>query len=171
MVPNGKTSAKRICKLCEDVLKGANVNKKKYIKKIFTYQLNNGFQFEYLNEDNTIMKYCLKKSPICIYLIEDYRHEFLSMEVVWNDSIIIINIDGIICSSKIQCVNQLDLEKKLKEIYSPLHSRIRGSLKDKQFCELVSIYQAFLDSNSFFENVIFKDTRFLESIDKCDGKS
>lgn len=142
------------------------MNKKKYLKKIFAYQLNNGYQFEYINDDNTILKYCLKKPPVCIYFIEDYRYEFLSMEVVWNDSVIIVNIEGMICSSKVQCVNQLDVEKKLKEIYSPLQSKSRGNLNDKQFCELVSNYLMFLESNGFFENVIFKDREFLKSFDK-----
>lgn len=143
------------------------MNKKKYIKKVFADQLNQGFQFEYLNQDNTIMKYCLKKAPIYIYFIEDYRHEFLSMKIMWNGAVSIINIDGVMCSSKVHCLNQPDMEQNLTEIYSSLQGRTRGNVSNKQFCELVNIYQKFLKKNNFFESFIFKDLTFQECISKC----
>lgn len=87
--------------------------------------------------------------------MEDYRHEFLDMEV-WYKRIKLVSISGMTCCSKVKCQNQKALEEKLKRLYFPVRRDIKETLDDTQFIELVNIYFEFLRSNDFFENIIWE---------------
>lgn len=126
------------------------MNKKKSIKKIFSDQIKDGFRFTYSNWENTIMEYCLIKEDICICFTEDYRHEFLDMEVVRN-SIKLIHTDGMVCFSEVPCIKKKELESQLKRMYScTMREGIALPLTDTQWVEWVQVYFDFLEENKFF---------------------
>lgn len=129
------------------------MNKKHFIKKCFKEKLQDGYKFLYKNKENTIMEYGLVKGLLSIYFVEDYRHEYLYLNVVWNSNILLVSTNESQCNSKVNCNNKVELEKYLKEVYNSLSGEERNSLSDEQFRGLIEEYKLFLQNNEYFENV------------------
>lgn len=126
------------------------MNNLKYIKKKFVTQINAGYEFKYSNEQNTVETYLLERNTICIKFVEDYRHEFLDMNVIWNKSEKLISTSNEFCSSKISCKGIKELRAELNRIYVYEWKTSQWSISDKQFYDLVDAYYDFLNSNAFF---------------------
>lgn len=75
------------------------------------------------------------------------------MKVIWDNTVVLINVESGVCCSKIPCNNGVALEKKLNEIYPICNTDIREVIKDSQFVEMVQAYYSFLNTNEFFENI------------------
>ena len=123
------------------------MNKIEIINEKFAYLKEFGFIYEYINNKNLVLvnRFTFENTSIEIY--EDYRHEFLALEINKND-LIILELVGTHYVKNIEFIGYDELIISLSEIYNNAFKKYI-SLSDEYFAEIANVYSIFVKNNIF----------------------